>query len=135
MFLLVCFVFCCFCLCFPWHKQFLLVLFILETTAATKPWLIAGGGLEVAAITMKTIYDACEHVQTSVCVCVCLMIMRQPDPGSQVRSQRHFKHIAEARARTCARAFVADKRPKIPTQCCFNEINQNDGKSKHFAAV
>lgn len=29
-------------------------------------------------------------------------------------------------------AFVADKRPEFPTRCCFNEINQKDGKSKHF---
>ena len=55
-----------------------------------------------------------------------------------MRSECHLKHIASAVrvcvcARVCARVSLQKIRdPRIPTRCCFNEINQKDRKSKHF---
>lgn len=43
-----------------------------------------------------------------------------------------YLYISPSENPVCECASVEDKRPKIPTRCRFNEINQKDGESKHF---
>ncbi len=89
----------------------------------------------------------CAHVSVCVFVCVCTAVPVVFDDNEADRNRLSSERSMPPQTRcfimgilcvcvcVCVCVYVhtvADKRPKIPTRCCFNEINQKARKSKHF---